>query len=153
VKKLLALIVGVAFAAGTAGLVTAQTPAPAPAPEKKMDKMEKSDKAGAKRMSSKHAKGTVKSTSADSLVVAGKEKGKDAEWTFAVDPKTTIKKGGKAITPGDVKSGDTVNVKYMEHDGKMTAQQVTVTAAPTAKKDDAMKKPAADSTAKPAEKK
>ena len=57
--------------------------------------------------------GTVKSASADSLVVAGKEKGKDAEWTFAIDAKTAIRKSGKAVTAADVKPGDQVQVRYM----------------------------------------
>src|SRR5256885_6583020 len=64
------------------------------AEDKKMDKSA-DKKMGEKKMSSKSASGAVKSASADSVVVAGKEKGKDAEWTFAVDPKTKVKKGGK----------------------------------------------------------
>jgi len=59
-------------------------------------------------------------------VVAGKEKGKDAEWTFAVDSKTAIRKSGKAITAGDLKSGDQVSVRYMDHEGKATAMAVQV---------------------------
>ena len=48
------------------------------------------------------ANGTVKSSAADSLVVTSKAKGKDAEWTFAVGPKTQIRKGGKDITAADL---------------------------------------------------
>ena len=100
-----------------------------------------------KKMSKKNASGTVKSASAGSITVAGKDKGKDAEWTFAVDPKTTIKKGGKSITTADVKAGDSVSVQYMEHEGKPVASAVTVKVPPAAKKaDDKME-------AKPAEKK
>jgi len=147
VKKLLALSVAIAFAAGAAGSAVAQTTTTAPpAAEKKADdkQMGKSDmKKSDKKMASKSATGTVKSAGPDSIVVAGKEKGKDAEWTFAVVSKTMIKKGGKAITSGDLKGGESVRVKYHEMDGKATAQTVTVRGGSMAKKD----------TAKPAEKK
>ena len=43
-KKIIALVMGIAFAFGTAGFATAQTPAPK-AEEKKADDMKKSDKA------------------------------------------------------------------------------------------------------------
>lgn len=119
-KKLLALFVAAAFTTGTAGFAVAQ----APAPEKKMEKP--AEKSGEKKPAAKNANGTVKSASADSLVVAGKEKGKNAEWTFAVDPKTMIKKGGKSITAGDLKAGDSVHVRYTEADGKAVAQAVNV---------------------------
>jgi len=82
----------------------------------------------------KNAMGTVKSASADSLVVAGKEKGKDAEWTFAVDSKTAIRKSGKAITAADLKPGDPVQVRYMDHEGKATAMAVQVKPGATSAK-------------------
>jgi len=63
------------------------------------------------------------------VVVAGKEKGKDAEWTFALDPKTKVKKGGKDVSAGDLKPGDAVQVRYMDHDGKTVAQSINVRAA------------------------
>jgi len=149
VKKLIAMCVALVFAMGTAGLAVAQEKK---AEEKKSEmksdtKMDKKEKKAA----AKSASGTVKSASADSLVVGGKMKGKDEEWTFGVDPKTTIKKGGKAITAADIKAGDSVQVKYTEDAGKMTAQSVTVKAAP-AKKAEKMDK--MDKTEpKPAEKK
>lgn len=147
-KKLLALVVAVAFAAGSAGFAVAQTSTPATAPAEK-----KTDKAAEmmKKMPVKNANGVVKSASADTVVVAGKEKTKerkDAEWTFAVDPKTVIRKAGKSITAADLKAGDPVHVRYMEMDGKAHAQAITVRAGGTAKKDAA--NPCA---AKPAEKK
>jgi len=80
----------------------------------------------------KQAQGTVKSTSPDSLVVAGKAKSqgakdmKDAEWTFAVDSKTAIRKSGKAITAADLKPGDQVQVRYMDQAGKATAVAIQV---------------------------
>lgn len=137
-KKLITLFVATAFA-GSAAVAFAQTstaPAPAaPAAEKKADKAaDKSDK----KMASKSASGTVKSASADSLVV----KGKDADVTFAMDAKTKVKKGGKDAAAGDLKEGDSVSVKYMEHEGKKVAQTVTAKAAAPKKAE-----------AKPAEKK
>ena len=137
-KKLLALFVLAAFATTTPGLAAAQ----APAPEKKMDKpaeksgdMKKSD-AKMKKPAVRNANGTVKSASADSIVVAGKEKGKEAEWTFAVDAKTSIRKGGKSITAPDLKSGDAVHVRYSDAEGKAVAQSVTVKGGGMAKKSD-----------------
>ena len=147
-KKLVSVLVAVAFVTGIAGFAGAQT---STVPEKKAESEKKMDKAadkGEKKMAAKNAKGTVKSAAADSIVVAGKEKGKDAEWTFAVNPSTKIKKAGKDITAGDLKAGDPVNVKYMEKDGKAMAQTVMVQGGGAAKKTD--KNPCA---AKPAEKK
>jgi len=137
VKKLIAMCVALLFAMGTAGLAVAQEKK---AEEKKSDtksdaKMDKKEKKAA----TKSASGTVKSASADSLVVGGKMKGKDEEWTFGVDAKTAIKKGGKAITAADVKAGDSVQVRYTEDAGKMMAQSVMVKAA-TAKKAEKMDK-------------
>lgn len=134
-KKLIALSVAAVFALGAAGLAVAQDKK---ADDKKMEKSDmKAEKKADKKPTTKTANGTVKSASADSIVVSGKDKGKDAEWTFAVDPKASIKKGGKAITAGDVKAGDSVQVKYMEQDGKAMAQSVMVKgAAASAKKMD-----------------
>ena len=136
-KKLLALFAAAAFITGPAGFAIAQ----APAPEKKMEKSgEKSGDmkkpAEKKKMAAKNANGTVKSASADSVVVAGKEKGKEAEWTFAVDAKTSIRKGGKSITAPDLKSGDAVHVRYSDAEGKAVAQSVTVKGGGMAKKSD-----------------
>ena len=136
-KRLLALGIAVAFTAALAGFAAAQTPAPAPAPAPvKADKGEmKADKGEMKKMPAKNANGAVKVASADSVVVAGKEKVKgskelkDVEWTFGVDAKTAIKKGGKSITAADLKAGDPVHVRYMEHDGKAVATAINVKAA------------------------
>jgi ribosomal protein S1 len=152
VKKLIALPLALVFALGTAGFVVAQEKK---AEEKKSEMKSEAkpmDKKAEKKPMAKTANGTVKTASADSVVVAGKDKGKDAEWTFAVDPKTTIKKGGKAITAADIKTGDSVQVKYTEADGKAMAQSVTVKApAAAAKKMDDKKmesKPAAPAAEK-----
>ena len=147
-KRSVALLIAVVFGIGIAGLAVAQTTTPAPAtpapattPAPAQKPAETKPKSDVKK--AKTAMGTVKSASADSLVVAGKEKGKEAEWTFAVDAKTAIRKSGKAITAADLKAGDQVQVRYMDHEGKATAMAVQV-------------KPGAGSakaTAQPAEKK
>ena len=141
-KKLLALFAAIVFMTGFAGHALAD--------EKKAEdkgKMEKPAEAKKMPMGAKNANGTVKMAASDSIVVMGKQgRGKDAkeaEWTFAVDDKTMIKKGGKAVTAADIKSGDSVHVRYMEHDGKAVAQSVTVKAGGTAKKMDAAKNPCA----------
>jgi hypothetical protein len=153
VKRLIATCVALLFSVGAVGTVVAQEKK---AEEKKSEmksemKSDKMDKKAEKKPATKSAKGTVKSASADSLVVAGKAKGKDEEWTFGVDAKTSIKKGGKSITAADVKAGDSVDVKYTDDAGKMTAQSVSVKGAPAAKKMDKMDDKKMES--KPAEKK
>ena len=131
-KKLIALSVAAVFVLGAAGLASAQDKK---ADDKKMEKSDmKAEKKADKKPMTKTANGTVKSASADSIVVTGKVKGKDEEWTFGVDSKTSIKKGGKAIMAGDVKAGDSVQVKYTERDGKAMAQSVMVKGAATSAK-------------------
>jgi ribosomal protein S1 len=147
VKTLFAMVLALAVGAGTTGYAVGQEKKPE---EKKMEKSGEMKKPGEMKksddmkMKSKMATGTVKSASADGLVVAGKDKGKDAEWTFAVDAKTNIKKGGKTITAADLKAGDPVTVQYAEHDGKATAQSVSVKAPSAAPKKADDKKPAAE---------
>lgn len=155
-KRPVVLLVAVVFGIGAAGLAVAQTsspaPAPAPAPattpapaQKPVDTKQKP----AEAKKTKNAQGIVKSASADSLVVAGREKAqgakemKDAEWTFAVDSKTAIRKSGKAITAADLKPGDQVQVRYMDQAGKATAVAIQVKPGAAAAK----------STGQPAEKK
>ena len=122
-KRLVALVVSLSFVGATAFAAVAAGTAPATS-DKKMEKS-----GDTKKMSAKTASGTVKSASADSIVVAGKDKGKDAEWTFAVDGKTTVKKGGKSVAAADLKPGDSVSVRYMDHEGKAVAQAVNVRSA------------------------
>ena len=124
-KKMVALFVALLFATGAAGLaVAADDKKPgdtkAPAAETKTPQ--------AKKMASKSAHGTVKSAAADSVVVAGKEKGKEVEWAFGVDAKTTVKRAGKSATATDLQAGDSVRVKYAEQDGKMIAETITAKA-------------------------
>ena len=147
-KRFVALLIAAVFGIGIAGSAVAQTTTPAPAtpapattPAPAQKPAETKPKSEVKK--AKTAMGTVKSASADSLVVAGKEKGKDAEWTFAVDAKTAIRKSGKAVTAADLKPGDQVQVRYMDHEGKATATAVQVKPGATSAK----------ATAQPAEKK
>lgn len=147
-KKLIAVCVAVVFAMGAAGMAVAQDKK---TEEKKADTTMKTEKKTEKKPSVKTANGTVKSASADNLVVAGKAKGKDEEWTFGVDSKTSIKKAGKAVMAADIKAGDSVQVKYTEDAGKATAQSVTVKGSSTAKKTEEKKMDKME--AKPAEKK
>jgi len=122
VKRALAALVGIAFVFASAGLASAQTPAPAMKPEeKKMEKMEK-------KAPHHTAVGTVKTAGADGIVVAGKAKGKETEWTFAVSDKTKIRKAGKDVTAKDLAPGDKVSVRYMDEGGKMTAMTVSASA-------------------------
>ena len=129
-KRLMTAAVALAFVTGLAGSAAAQAPAAPPAEKKAERSADKPASATAeKKAAAKNASGTVKSASADSMTVAGKDKGKDAEWTFAVEPDTKIKKGDKEATVADLKAGDPVQVRYTEKDGKMVAQAVTVRAA------------------------
>jgi hypothetical protein len=113
------------------GPATAQTttPTPAPATTAPAPKPAETKPRVVEVPKAKSATGSVKSASADSVVVAGKDKGqsaKDIEWTFAVDSKTAIRKAGKAITPSDLKTGDHVHVRYTDREGKPTAVAIQV---------------------------
>ncbi len=120
-------IVMVAFLLGLAAPALAQSttvpaapaPAPAPAPAQKAPA-----KAEVKKVEKpKSASGTVKTASADSLVlVAGKDK---KEWTFELEKDTKITKAGKAATAADLAAEDSATVTYTEHDGKMHAKSVS----------------------------
>jgi hypothetical protein len=127
------MFAALAFVIATTGYVTAQTP---PA-EKKADTPAATKPAPAadKKMPVKTANGTVKTAAADSIVVAGKDKGKDVEWTFVVNDKTQIKKGGKDVMAKDLVAGDGVNVRYMDHDGKSVASAVNARPKPAVAKD------------------
>ena len=103
----------------TSGVLHAQTPAPAPADRKET----------VANKATRNVSGTVRSSSNETVVVAGRDKGKDAEWTFAVEPTTNIRKGSKSITAGDLKSGDAVQVRFVEREGKALAESILVKAA------------------------
>jgi hypothetical protein len=87
--------------------------------------------------------GKVTAVSADSLTV----KGKDAEWTFAVDKSTTVIAKGASHKMAAMKAdkqptlitefvsvGDDVSVKYHDMGATKHAATVTVRNAPPAKK-------------------
>lgn len=141
VKRFMALLVGIAFAASMTGIAAAQAPA-----EKKTDEktMEKPATTKAKKPAAKSATGMVKSASADSVVVAHKVKGKEAEDTFAVDPNTKIKKAGKTATAADLAEGDHVTVRYTSEGGKMMASSITATAPKKSAVKKSEEKPAAE---------
>jgi len=139
VKKLIALLVTLAFTAGMVGSAAAQAQTPAAKPEDKKaapaqaaptapaaPAAKAEEKAADKKMPARTANGTVRSTTAGGVVVAGKDKGKDTEWTFGVDAKTRITKAGKAITTKDLAAGDVVDVRYMDHEGKAVASAIAV---------------------------
>jgi hypothetical protein len=86
----------------------------------------------APKQATRSISGTVRSATPDVVVVGGREKGKDSEWTFAVDTTTNIRKGTKAIVPADLRAGDAVQVRFRERDGKAVAHSIVVK---TARKD------------------
>lgn len=112
-----AVSLALAVVLGSAAPTLAQTSA-APSAEGKQEA----------KKATRNVSGTVRASSADTVVVAGKDMGKDAEWTFAVEPVTNIRKGNKSITAGDLKPGDAVQVRYTERDGKSMAQSILVRA-------------------------
>lgn len=128
-RQMTAWVVLAAFVAALALPVLAQTtgttppPAPAaPAAKSEPPKTEAAKPAAKPAAKAKTASGTVKSASADSLVVLDKDK---KEWTFALSKDTKITKGGKAVEAKDLAENDPVTVRYTEAEGKMTATAVT----------------------------
>jgi len=131
-RNSLTWIVMVAFVLGLAAPVLAQSttapaaPAPAPAapaPAAPAPAQKAPAKAEMKKVEKpKSASGTVKSASADSLVLTGKDK---KDWTFALDKDTKITKAGKAATAADLAAEDSAMVTYTEQDGKMHAKSVS----------------------------
>ena len=144
-KKLIALIMGVAFVAGTTGISLAQgQTTTTPKDDKKVEKP-----ADAKKTATQNASGTVKAAAADNLVVTGKARGgKDTEWTFAVGGTTKIRKAGKDVTPADLAAGDLVLVRYHEMGGKNVAESVMVRPAKKAAEAPKAEAPKKDETKK-----
>lgn len=144
-KKLIALIMGVAFVAGSTGISLAQSQTTtAPKDDKKVEKP-----ADAKKTATQNASGTVKTAAADSLVVTGKARGgKDTEWTFAVEGSTKIRKAGKDVTPADLAAGDLVLVRYHAMGGKNVAESVMVRPAKKAAEAPKAETPKKDETKK-----
>lgn len=111
---------------GAAGAAAAQTSATGATVAKQAE---------AKKNASRNVSGTVKSSSVDTVVVAGRDRGKDAEWTFAIEPTTDIRKGGKSIVANSLKPGDSVQVRFTEREGKAMARSIVVKGKdPTTKK-------------------
>jgi hypothetical protein len=77
-----------------------------------------------RKTSAGNVMGTVKTTASDAIVVVGRENDKDREWAFAIDGKTTIRKGQQAAVATDIKPGDRVSVTYTQRGGKVVAQTV-----------------------------
>jgi hypothetical protein len=73
--------------------------------------------------------GSVRTASNDAVVVVGRDKGRETEWTFAVEPTTNIRKGSKSIVAGDLKAGEAVQVRFSERDGKAVAESILVRSA------------------------
>jgi hypothetical protein len=108
-------MVAAAFVAGLVAPVLAQGTA---APAKTQAKAK-----------ARSAIGTVKSVTADSLVVVTQNRDKtEKEWTFVLDKDTKVTKAGKAITATDLAAKDAVTVTFVEVDGKVTARTVAVKA-------------------------
>ena len=70
--------------------------------------------------------GTVKSKTANALVVKSMEQKKEREWAFSVDDTTTVRQGRTDSSLATLKEGDRVTVNYTERDGKIIAQSVTI---------------------------
>jgi hypothetical protein len=117
-SALLIVDLGVASAQSSSSPATPTTP---PAEKQAGTAVEKPESV---KVGSKNALGKVKSVSADTLVVAGKSKGKETEWTFALNANTRIRKGGQDATPAELKEGDGVQVRYSTQEGKNVAAMV-----------------------------
>jgi hypothetical protein len=128
VRRLVGLVLGVAMAAGLPGSAPAQ--GQPPATPKGVE---------ARRPLGRYAGGRVVTVAADRLVVAGKVRGgQAAEWTFAIDPATKVRKAGKHIAATDLAPGDPVHVRYHAEQGRNVADEVMVRAprkAPPAARD------------------
>jgi hypothetical protein len=123
VKEAVALAIVMAVSLGWAGDALGQAQAPRPTEQKTTDRPAETTK---KRVT-QNASGTVKTASAEAFVVSGKAKGgREAEWTFAVDAHTKIRRSGKDITAADLAVGEPVLVRYHELGGKNVADAVMV---------------------------
>ena len=104
--------------AQTSGTTSTTTPAPKPvAPAKPA------------APKAKTATGTVKSATADTLVLVGKDK---KEMSFGVTKDTKVTKDGKTAEAVKLAENDSATVTYTEAEGKMTAQKVTAKTPKTA---------------------
>jgi hypothetical protein len=90
------------------------------------DKSGDAKKAGTSSTQSRRVDGVVKSVQPDGFVVSGKEQNKERDWAFAITDRTTMRHGTKQAGPDALKPGVAVAVNYIEQDGKVIAQTVTV---------------------------
>jgi hypothetical protein len=121
----LTVVVGLTAPVFAQGTQTAPTQAPATSPAAPAAPGAKAPTA--KKVATKSATGTVKSATADSLmlVTEGKDK-KTKEWTFVLDKDTKITKAGKPAEAKDLAEKDVATVTYSEAEGKMHAKSVVV---------------------------
>jgi hypothetical protein len=84
------------------------------------------DSGASKSSATRRVDGVVKSVQPDGFVVSGKEQNKERDWAFAITDKTTMKQGTQQAGPEALKPGVAVAVNYIEQDGKVIAQSVTV---------------------------
>jgi hypothetical protein len=78
------------------------------------------------KLGTRSVTGTVKNTTANGLVIVGRESGQDEkEWAFALDTSTRIDAGGKPQA-GALRAGDPVTVMFTDRDGKIVAQSIKV---------------------------
>lgn len=125
--RVLAVVASALLVAGATTAGWAQQPAPqAGQPEKPAAEKAAPAKPGVKAT---RVTGSVKSVSADSLVVEVPQKDKSMkEYTFALDLKAQLSKAGKKIAPGDLQAGDRATVSFREAEGKLVATAVSVRA-------------------------
>lgn len=125
-KRVLAMLIGLGVTISGASVTRAQPMAGAPE-QKPTDKNPTAGRRDDARSTARTAVGTVKSTVADAIVVAGTSK--EIEWTFAVGMATKVRRDGKGVNPAELRPGDQVRVRYMEHAGRSVAQDIAVTTA------------------------
>lgn len=92
---------------------------PAIAQEKKAGEVKSTT--GTQSAKVRRVDGIVKSVEPNGFVVRGMEHKKERDWAFAITDQTTMKRGEK-----ELKAGDAVTVEYVEQDGKVIAQSVTI---------------------------
>jgi len=88
-------------------------------------KAEKAEPAKAKKPAMPSVKGEVASVDAAANTVVVKD-AKGTEVKLEVSSETSIEKGKKKLTIGDLKVGEKVTAKYSEAEGKMVAKSIRV---------------------------
>ncbi len=121
-KKVLSLIVAVAFALSLAGVAfAAGTTSTAAAPKtKKVIKHKKAAKKKIARLKYVFGEVTAVDATAGTLTV----KGKKGEVTLNTTSKTWMRHGKKKMTLADIKAGDKVSARYSTVKGKDVARSI-----------------------------